>query len=162
MTTPIIIIIYIMSSSSASASPPTLNSRPSKSKLQEATKVDMFSYYSNDARRMRKLLLKEDEDFDMAPLRAFLVGTEEDPKNIVADNQDEYDDVFNCEVQAKKRRRSRTSRPINEKERKTRLSFEIHPSLMMYDMLLELDDTTAAPRNLVEAEDEKKAAASKS
>jgi hypothetical protein len=34
---------------------------------------------------------------------------------------------------------------------------------MMYDMLLELDeDTTAAPRNLVEAEDEKKAAASKS
>ena len=152
-----------MSSSSASASP-TLNSRPSKSKLpQEATKVDMFLYYSNDARRMRKLLLKEDEDFDMAPLRASLVGTEEDPKNIVADNQDEYDNVFNCEVQAKKRRRSRTSRPINEKERKTRLSFEIHPSLMLYDMLLELDeDTTAAPRNLVEAEDEKKAAASKS
>ena len=108
-----------MSSSSASASASTtLNSKTSKSKLQETAKVDMFSYYSNDARRMRKLLLKEDEDFDMAPLRASLLGTEA-PKNIVADNQDEYDDVFNCEVQAKKRRRSRTSRPINEKERKT-------------------------------------------
>ena len=147
-----------MSSSSASASASastTLNSKTSKSKLQETTKVDMFSYYSNDARRMRKLMLKEDEDFDMAPLRASILGTEA-PKNIVADNQDEYDDIFNCEIHAKKRRRSGNSRPVNVQERKTRLSFEIHPSLMLYDMLLEEGTAAGAPSNLVETEDEKK------
>ncbi len=39
-----------------------------------------------------------------------------------------------------KRRRGNHSRPLQSNERKTRLSWEAHPSLLLHDLMSELDD----------------------
>lgn len=87
-------------------------------------KEDAFSKYSNDATRLRRLLLKDDDSGSSGKdpsfnLRDFAqrnyVSTSTQMK---LSSKDPQDDIVN--------------------PRKTRISFEVHPSLIMDDMLEDL------------------------
>ena len=102
-------------------------------------KVDAFTKYSSNLIRMKELLFLEDdsneddqhEDLNyLAPLnyalRHFNISISQNNNNNGVD--------------ASKRRRGNDSRPIPQQgfldiERKTRLSFELHPSLLLHDLM---------------------------
>ena len=95
---------------------------PQQQQMHEESKprIDPFLLYSDDTRRMNKILLKgKDKDsnsnFDMVSLQSYV-------------------DAYMAQQQgASKRRRSNSSKSIKQGERKTRLSFEAHPRLMLLD-----------------------------
>ena len=111
------------------------------------TKQDAFSRYSNDLLRLKAILLfdededdadagdQADDDLDsLATINRALssVGL----RNLHL-NQGQGRD--NGDIS--KRRRGNHSRPLQQSnQRKTRLSWEAHPSLLLHDMLSELDD----------------------
>ena len=91
---------------------------------EEKPRIDPFFYYSDDQRRMNKILLKDkDNNFDMVTLQSYVDAY------MVAQQQG-----------ASKRRRSNSSKSIKQGERKTRLSFEAHPRLMLLDSSDESDN----------------------
>ena len=114
-----------------------------------ATQRDSFSRYSNDLLRIKAILLfdededdardKEDDDLDsLATINRALssVGLRNlhlgQGQGQVHGNEDEH---------VSKRRRGNHSRPLQQSsQRKTRLSWEAHPSLLLHEMLSELDD----------------------
>jgi hypothetical protein len=97
---------------------------------------DAFSRYSNDFLRMKSLLLLsedlEDDDDDVDDLDALATINQARRSvglsNLVHLNRD-------------KRRRGNDSRRIQQgaNERKTRLSWEVHPDLILHDFILELE-----------------------
>ncbi len=102
---------------------------------------DAFSRYSNDLLRMKAiLLLSEDEDDvdqgddDLESLAAInralsSIGISNLDLNQGQDHGD-----------ASKRRRGNHSRPIQQgNQRKTRISWELHPSLLLHDLMSELE-----------------------
>ena len=109
-------------------------------------KVDAFTKYSSNLIRMRELLLlgddsneDDDEDLDyLAPLNDALRHA-----SISGDGRN------NNGGDASKRRRGNDSRPIPQQgflddlERKTRLSFELHPSLLLHDLFYQDVDVSA-------------------
>jgi hypothetical protein len=113
-------------------------------------RVDAFTKYSSNLIRMKELLFLGDdsneddlEDLNyLAPLndalRRFNI-------NISLNNNNN-----NNGVDASKRRRGNDSRPIPQQgfldldvERKTRLSFELHPSLLLHDLMYQDVDFSA-------------------
>lgn len=86
---------------------------------------DAFSYYSNDLIRMKTLLMKEDED-GIYPSSLLAHST----RSVSVNNG------------APKRRRSNISHHARDNERKTVLSFEVHPSLLLDDLFLGTGETT--------------------
>ena len=95
---------------------------------------DAFAYYSNDLFRMKALLLKEDDEILMS-------------KSPNANGNNSGTSVL-------KRRRGNYSQLIQDNAtcRKTRLSFEVHPSLLLDDLILAT--TCDAAENISDDEDE--------
>ena len=109
---------------------------------------DAFSRYSNDFVRMKSLLLPEEEDdgseYDddldaLARINQALrsVGL----SNVVKLNQD-------------KRRRGNNSAPIKQgpPQRKTRLTWELHPDLLLHDLFEELEALDNGVQRIVDDE----------
>jgi hypothetical protein len=111
---------------------------------------DAFSRYSNDLLRMKSLLLlsediedNDDDDDDLDALATInqalsSVGL----SNLTHLNRD-------------KRRRGNDSRRIQQgNERKTRLSWELHPDLLLHDFVLELETLYNGTHLIVDEEEE--------
>ena len=88
---------------------------------QKAKKFDAFAFYSNDFQRMKALLGKEEDSQEaLAAVNDSIHGTNDGRRNV--------------------RRRGTGTRPIQEGvTRKTRISFEVHPSLIFDDLLFAED-----------------------
>ena len=107
---------------------------------QEESKFDAFQHYSSDLLRFKTLLLSSDQDDDdlsaLAAINDILRNagiSEITAKTNV--NKDKGDS---------KRRRDNNSMPIKKQneavtrpQRKTRLSWELHPSLLLHDLFYE-------------------------
>ena len=90
---------------------------------QQAEKFDAFAFYSNDFQRMKALLGKE-------------LGKEEDSQEALEAVNDSIHGTNDGRHNV--RRRGTGTRPIQEGvTRKTRISFEVHPSLIFEDLLFE-------------------------
>ena len=90
-------------------------------------KFDAFQHYSSDLLRLRTLLLSHDDD--------------DDELNALAAVNDALRSAGLSDITAKdasKGRRGNSSQSIKQKEsgtpRKTRLSWELHPSLLLHDL----------------------------
>eukprot|EP00984_Skeletonema_dohrnii_P002792 scaffold958_cov128-Skeletonema_dohrnii-CCMP3373.AAC.10 len=110
---------------------------------------DAFSRYSNDFVRMKSLLLSSKEYNDDDDLEALAtinrslnqVGV----SNLVHLNQD-------------KRRRGNNSRSIKQgNERKTRLSWELHPTLLLHDLELELEELDNGSHHIFDDDNDEEA-----
>ena len=123
-------------------------------------KVDAFTKYSSNLIRMKELLLlgddigdeyDDDEDLNyLAPLNDALRHA-----SISISRQNNN----NNGVDASKRRRGNDSRPIAQQglldvERKTRLSFELHPSLLLHDLMYQDVEVSAQISDDEHEEDE--------
>ena len=93
-------------------------------------KEDAFSKYSNDATRLRRLLLKDDESGDKDP--TFNLQDFAQRNYVSAANQMK---LSTSEVET-----SKSCNPQDDtgNQRKTRISFEVHPSLILDDMMEDL------------------------
>jgi len=98
---------------------------------QQQQQDDAFSRYSNDFVRMKSLLLSSKEYNDDDDLEAFATINR-------ALNQVGVSNLSH--LNRDKRRRGNNSRSIKQgNERKTRLSWELHPTLLLHDLELELE-----------------------
>ncbi len=120
------------------------------------TQQDAFSRYSNDLRRLKAILLfdeGEDDagaqaDGDLDSLEALATINRALSSVGLSNlhlNQGQGHGHGNEDVSDSERRRGNHSRPlqlqqINQGQRKTRLSWEAHPSLLLHEMLLENED----------------------
>jgi hypothetical protein len=112
---------------------------------------DAFSRYSNDFLRMKSLLLLsedlEDGDDDNDDLDALATINQARRSvglsNLTHLNQD-------------KRRRGNDSRRIQQggNERKTRLSWELHPDLILHDFILELEALDSGTHRIFDDEED--------
>ena len=100
---------------------------------ESKSKFDAFQYYSSDLLRLRTLLLSDDND--------------DDELNALAAVNDALRSAGLSDIAAKdasKRRRGNDSQPIKQKEsgtaRKTRLSWELHPSLLLHDLYYQVEE----------------------
>eukprot|EP00984_Skeletonema_dohrnii_P017786 scaffold8168_cov85-Skeletonema_dohrnii-CCMP3373.AAC.1 len=100
---------------------------------ESKSKFDAFQHYSSDLLRLRTLLLSDDED--------------DDELNALAAVNDALRSAGLSDIAAKdasKRRRGNGSQPIKQKEsgspRKTRLSWELHPSLLLHDLYYQVGE----------------------
>ena len=99
------------------------------------SKNDAFLRYSNDKVRMAKLLLKDVEDYD----------SQEHEVSSRHSTQEETKTEEEKEAPRRKRQRASSARAepqatATTTERKTRISFEVHHSLIMEDDLLAMFD----------------------
>lgn len=108
------------------------------------TQKDAFSRYSSDLHRLKAILLfDEDEDDnrdqaddDLASLATINRALSSAGLSNLNLNQGHG----RGNEDASKRRRGNHSRPLQQSnQRKTRLSWEAHPSLLLHEMMLELD-----------------------
>ena len=100
---------------------------------QEGSKFDAFEYYSSDLLRFKALLLSsdEEEDDELNDLAAVNDILRSAGLSSITSNHVNKDDP--------KRRRGNNSQPIKEQKetgtsRKTRLSWEVHPSLILPEL----------------------------
>ena len=98
------------------------------------SKFDAFQHYSSDLLRLKTLLLSHDDDDD-------------DELNALAAVNDALRSAGLSDIAAKdasKRRRGNSSQSIKQKEsgtaRKTRLSWELHPSLLLHDLYYQVGE----------------------
>ncbi len=102
---------------------------------ESKAKFDAFQYYSNDLLRLKTLLLSSDGDGDelnaLAAVKDALRSAGLSLSNLSASCADK---------DSSKRRRGNNSEPITIElkesgtPRKTRLSWEVHPSLLLHDL----------------------------
>ena len=109
---------------------------------QEKSEMDAFQYYSSDLLRLKTLLLGADEDDDELnalaavndALRSAGLSTLTAKSEVSKDN----------DTDVSKRRRGNNSQLIKQKEsetsRKTRLSWELHPNLLLHDLNDEVEE----------------------
>ncbi|KAK1742335.1 hypothetical protein QTG54_006900 [Skeletonema marinoi] len=112
-------------------------------------RVDAFAKYSSNLIRMKELLLLGDDDDDLdylaslnEALRHASIGDH------AARNRN------NHAGDASKRRKGNNSQPVKQQgflERKTRVSFELHPSLLLHD-LIDLNASAYIPDDEDESE----------
>ena len=102
-------------------SPPSNTTSATRPATEQAEIFDAFAFYSNDFRRMKALLGKEEDSQEaLAAVNDSIHGTNDGRRNV--------------------RRRGTGTRPIQEGvTRKTRISFEVHPSLIIEDLLFAED-----------------------
>ena len=100
---------------------------------ESKSKFDAFQYYSSNLLRLKTLLLSDEED--------------DDELNALAAVNDALRSAGLSDIAAKdasKRRRGNGSQPIKQKEsgtaRKTRLSWELHPSLLLHDLYYQVEE----------------------
>eukprot|EP00985_Skeletonema_marinoi_P000699 scaffold246_cov181-Skeletonema_marinoi.AAC.1 len=129
---------------------------------QQEPEPDAFSRYSSDLYRMKALLLcSEDDEGDddleaVGKINGILrsAGLSDLLDTNRLGNADDEDD-------SSKRRRGNDSQPIQQgHSRKTRISFELHPHLLLHDLFAELDMAESAQaisddEEELEVEDEK-------
>lgn len=95
----------------------------------QSTGQDAFAYYSNDAARLKALLLKNDvDDFDLRGFMNRNFGTGQVNDKVCSTQQDEGDSNKQCNPQD------------DACKRKTRISFELHPTLLLDDLLNTAED----------------------
>eukprot|EP00984_Skeletonema_dohrnii_P028148 scaffold18027_cov77-Skeletonema_dohrnii-CCMP3373.AAC.2 len=101
---------------------------------ESKSKFDAFQYYSSDLLRLKTLLLSDDEDDgELNSLAAVNDALRSAGLSDIAANHHVSKD-------ASKRRRGNNSQSITLKQkesgtpRKTRLSWELHPSLLLHDL----------------------------
>ena len=105
---------------------------------ESKSKFDAFQHYSSDLLRLKTLLLSHDEDDDELNALAAVNDALRSAglSDIAADHHVSKD--------ASKRRRGNSSQPIKQKEsgtpRKTRLSWELHPSLLLHDLYYQVEE----------------------
>lgn len=121
-------------------------------------KVDAFAKYSNNLIRMKTLLLLGDNEDD-----------DDDDDDDSLDYLGPLNDALRCNRvsdhaarknpgDATKRRKGNNSQPITHQgpiQRKTRLSFEIHPDLLLHH-LLDFHESVLIPNDDDDAKDESK------
>ena len=102
---------------------------------------DGFSKYSNDVTRMKKLLLKENnEEFDIQDFASRNYGTA-----LVNSKFDDTQKQEGCPGINS----SKDSNPQDDTcSRKTRLSFELHPMLILEDVWGDLSGDEDAPQDM--------------
>ena len=109
---------------------------------QEETKFDAFQHYSSDLLRFQTLLLSPDHDDDELSALAAVndIFRRAGLSDITAKNSAGKDDFTS------KRRRGNNSESIKQNEagtqpqRKTRLSWEVHPDLLLQDLCEDGED----------------------
>ena len=92
---------------------------------------DAFSYYSSDLIRLKTLLLSDDDDHnddDLSATTAVNNALRSAGLNTLRGNNNQVNDA------SSKRRRGNNSLPIEQQQRKTRLSWELHPSLLLHEL----------------------------
>ncbi|KAL7494743.1 hypothetical protein ACHAWT_003354 [Skeletonema menzelii] len=104
---------------------------------QEKSEMDAFQYYSSDFLRLKTLLIGSDEDGDdlnaLATVNNALrsAGLSGHTAGRISVSEDK-------DTSTSKRRRGNKSQSIKQKEsgtsRKTRLSWELHPNLLLHDL----------------------------
>ena len=101
---------------------------------ESKSKFDAFQHYSSDLLRLKTLLLSHDDDDD-------------DELNALAAVNDALRSAGLSDIAAKdasKRRRGNSSQPIKQEDagtpRKTRLSWELHPSLLLHDLYYQVGE----------------------
>ena len=95
------------------------NSSSTKTRTEQ---LDAFSYYSNDSVRMKRLLMKEDDETVGADSRQAV-------SDVSASGNEDSNDA------SSDRSREPDAKPIQEgTRRKTRISFEVHPSLLLDEL----------------------------
>jgi len=110
---------------------------PSSSRRRNSTtmKRDAFSKYTNDATRLQTLLLKDDDNFDLNEFasRHFITQhvniSSTDPTSVDCNPQDQ--DTIRV-------------------KRKTRISWELHPSLILDEMMTDMDIVPASNNAMIE------------
>jgi len=114
---------------------------------------DAFSRYSNDFVRMKSLLLSSEEYNDDDDLEA--LATINRALNQVG--------VSNLsQLNRDKRRRGNNSRCIKQgTERKTRISWELHPTLLLHELFEELEVLDDGTHRIFDDEDEEEASGNK-
>ena len=113
-------------------------------------KFDAFQYYSSDLLRLKTLLLGSDQDDDelstLAELNRILRGA----------GLSDITDKNHASKVTNKRRRGNNSRPTKldnaGTQRKTRFSWELHPSLQLHD--LDQDQDVEEVQYITDDEDE--------
>ncbi|KAK1735245.1 hypothetical protein QTG54_013859 [Skeletonema marinoi] len=112
---------------------------------------DAFSRYSNNFVRMKSLLLSSEEEGDdldaLATINQALRSA--GVSNLSQLNRD-------------KRRRGNNSRCIKQgTERKTRISWELHPTLLLHELFEELEVLDDGTHRILDDEDEEEASGNK-
>ena len=106
---------------------------------QQESKFDAFQYYSSDLLRLKTLLLSSNHDDDELSVLARVNGILRSAglSDITAKNNARKDKSDS----KSKRRRGDNSEPIKKQneavtqpQRKSRLSWEVHPSLLLHDL----------------------------
>ena len=113
---------------------------------------DAFSRYSNDFVRMRYLLLSSEQ------------GSDDDLDALATINQAlRSAGVSNLsQLNRDKRRRGDNSRCIKQgTERKTRISWELHPTLLLHDLMEELEALDDGASRIFDDEDDEEASGKK-
>ena len=114
---------------------------------EAAAQQDAFSRYSSNLLRMKAILLCSEDDEDDDDMEAVTKINETFASaglsNVLDINR--HGGYGNADDAPSKRQRGNTSRPIQRGHvRKTRLSWELHPILILNDLLSELDVTESA------------------
>ncbi len=121
---------------------------------------DAFSRYSNDLLRFKSLLLlskdqEENDDDDDDDLDALATINRALSRMVSMSNLDRLNQGNGNVADASKRRRGNNSRPIQQGNvRKTRLSWELHPSLILHDFMLELEALDNGTQHVPDDEEE--------
>ena len=114
--------------------PTAAPSRPRQNSVRKR-RDDAFSKYTNDATRLQTLLLKDDDNFDLNEFASRHYTTQHvnisstDPTSVDCNPQDQ--DTIRV-------------------KRKTRISWELHPSLILDEMMTDMDIVPASNNAMIE------------
>jgi hypothetical protein len=120
------------------------DNRPTKHHRVGAAQQDAFSRYSSNFLRMKALLLCSEDDEGDEDLEA-VAKINETFASAGLSNVLDINRHGNADDASSKRQRGNTSRPIQRGcVRKTRLSWELHPNLLLNDLFSQLDVAESA------------------
>src|SRR5210317_2358886 len=118
------------------------------------TKFDAFSYYSSDLIRLKTLLLSDDDDHDDDDLSAMTAvnnALRSAGLNTLRSNNNQVND----DASSKRRRGNNSLHIEQQQQRKTRSSWELHPSLLLHELYdLPGEDVQIIPDDESDHEDE--------
>src|SRR5210317_1209105 len=115
---------------------------------------DAFSYYSSDLIRLKTLLLSDDDDHDDDDLSAMTAvnnALRSAGLNTLRSNNNQVND----DASSKRRRGNNSLHIEQQQQRKTRSSWELHPSLLLHELYdLPGEDVQIIPDDESDHEDE--------
>ena len=112
---------------------------------ESKAKFDAFQYYSNDLLRLKTLLRSSHENANENVNELNALTTVNDALKSAGLSLSNLFANCNCDGKdASKRRRGNSSQPIKQEDagtpRKTRLSWELHPSLLLHDLYYQVGE----------------------